>query len=296
MKKFVLKTGFLKAVTYCLFIGILVTVLFIVRSIFDLTETKRLELEGDGKAHSSQPRNESHGRLSYSQILRNNPFGFTVREKEVSVEEQRTAVKHDLVLVGTVRDRDGKGYAVLMDREGKQEIFKTGDRVFSLGELRRVLEQKVRIEGMRMYEIPLMDVSEVSKSKSQKKEARTLRPAKRTANSRFIKRTTEGEYVVDRRMVEDATKNPQQLMTDARLQPIFSGGNQNGFVLKEVRRGGLYYKLGLRNDDVLLRINQYDINNPESALHAFNALQGEDVITLNIVRKGSNRTLRYLVR
>jgi general secretion pathway protein C len=101
---------------------------------------------------------------------------------------------------------------------------------------------------------------------------------------------------VDRFKVEEAIEHPQQLMTDARLQPVFRDGKQYGFVLKEVKRDGIYYKLGLRNNDILLRINEFDITDPETALRAFTQLRGADEIELYILRNGKEKRLRYIIR
>ena len=85
-------------------------------------------------------------------------------------------------------------------------------------------------------------------------------------------------------------------MTDARLIPNFVRGKQKGFILEEVKPDGIYHRLGLRNGDVILRINGYNISNPEAALQAFTALKGLDKIQLNIIRNGKQITLTYLVK
>ena len=63
-----------------------------------------------------------------------------------------------------------------------------------------------------------------------------------------------------------------------------------------MRNGGIYQSLGLQNGDALLRINEYNISNPENALQAFTALRGMDRVQVDIVRDGTKMTLTYQIR
>ena len=101
------------------------------------------------------------------------------------------------------------------------------------------------------------------------------------------RRTGKGKYVLDRIAVEDTIGNPKRLMTDARMLPNYGKeGVQNGFKLSEVKRGGIYHTLGLRNGDIVLEVNGLALANPESALQAFTAVRGSDRIVLDFIRGG----------
>jgi general secretion pathway protein C len=86
------------------------------------------------------------------------------------------------------------------------------------------------------------------------------------------------------------------LLTEARLLPNILEGRQQGFVLTEMKPGGIYQSIGLQDGDVLLRINDFDISSPESALQAFTALKGMDVVQLDIIRDGTPMTLTYRIQ
>ncbi len=86
------------------------------------------------------------------------------------------------------------------------------------------------------------------------------------------------------------------MMTDARLKPNVANGKEEGFVLNEVKPGGIYHSLGLQDGDVLLRINEYDISNPERALQAFNALRGLDRVQIDMIRSGARMTMTYQIK
>lgn len=196
-----------------------------------------------------------------------------------------------LVLIGTVSGPGGKGYAIFEDR-GMQEVFKTGDALAGHGVLKRVERGRifVLINGVES-EVPLCDISE-----RRAKRAAPARPEAGRPFGGFAKRTSESSYVIDQGAVQSALGNPQQILTDARLLPNFKDGLQEGFVISEVRPGGLYNSLGLRNGDVLLRVNELDISAPEAALQAFTALRGLDRVELDVLRDGGRMTLTYNIR
>lgn len=234
-----------------------------------------------------------HSLLDYSGILKNNPFGFPAGElTPLSAARKGSAASQtDVTLVGTISGRREFSYAVFADKTGKQQIIRAGEDVYGLGRLEEVKKNRVVLSSHgRKTEIPLADIVSV-------KEIKTSYPplAPRSGES-LGRRTGPSTYVVDQQRVLQAINKPDQLLTDARFIPHIVAGRQEGFTLREVRPGGIYAGLGLRNGDVLLRINQYNISNPEAALQAFNALKGMDKAELNIIRKGQKMTLTYQIR
>jgi general secretion pathway protein C len=228
----------------------------------------------------------------YDTIVRNNPFGIADTQLTMlTPSPSQEGASRDVRLVGTIAGQGRYLYGIFSDAGGKQEVFKSGDSVFGLGTLTDVRKDKaiLRREG-RTTEVPLADIGVTDDATSAKdKLARGEVPA-------FVKSTGRDTYVVDQKAVLHALENPNQLMTDARLQPNLVGGRQEGFVLREVRQGGIYHSLGLMNGDVLLRINNYDISHPDNALQAFSALRGMDRVALDIVRNGAKTTLTYQIK
>jgi general secretion pathway protein C len=90
--------------------------------------------------------------------------------------------------------------------------------------------------------------------------------------------------------------NPAQIMTDAKLIPNMVNGKPDGFILQEIRKNGVYDNLGMKNGDILLRINGSNISTPENALQTFMALKGMDKVQLDIIRDGNRMTLNYQIR
>ena len=226
----------------------------------------------------------------YASILKNNPFGFPGGElRPLTASAGTKGQPAGLSLIGTVAGPRELSYAIFRDSSGMQEVFKVGEPVYGLGVLSTVKRDRVLLrKGGSVSEIPLEDV--------QVKEIRNPASAGNYAASQFARRVGSGLYVVDQGRLQQAIANPGQMMTDARLKPNIADGKQDGFVLSEVRPGGIYQSLGLQDGDVLLRINDYDISNPERALQAFTALRGLDRVQIDLIRSGSKMTMTYQIK
>lgn len=195
----------------------------------------------------------------------------------------------DVKVVGIIAWPGGRGYAMLSSPSIPQDVYKSGHEIPGIGKLKAVYPYRVVIStGGKDTEFKLIEDSALVPATEGAKPAGT--------RGEFIQRTAENAFTVDREALRESIDNPQHLMTDARMVPNMEGAEQRGFVLREVRPGGIYQKLGMRNGDVLLRVNEFEISDTESALQAFTALRGLDRVALDIVRGGSNMTLTYSVQ
>jgi len=226
----------------------------------------------------------------YASILKNNPFGFPGGElKPLATSSGNKIQKTDIVLVGTVVGPRELSYGIFKDNSGGQEVFKIGDPVFGAGKLRTVKRDRVVLQkGRESIEILLEDV--------KVKEVTRQSAAGSPSAGAFARMVGRGSYIVDQAKLQQAILNPGQMMTDARLRPNLVNGKEEGFVLSEVRPGGIYHSLGLQDGDVLLRINEYDVSNPEKALQAFTALKGMERVQIDLIRAGSKMTMTYQIK
>ncbi|MBI5639726.1 MAG: hypothetical protein HZA17_04800 [Nitrospirae bacterium] len=265
--------------------ALIIALLFLARDIISIAVAPKEKSDGAAKKAESPTRRNI---VDYAEVLKNNPFGFPAGELRAITpsSDPSAAAQTDLSLIGTVAGRQDLSYAIFSDKSGQQEVFKTGQKVFGLGKLERVETTRVFIRANgKSIEIPLTDIAMV-------KEVR--QPG--APPSVFGRKTGESTYLVDQQKVQQAIEKPDQIMTDARFIPNIVEGRQQGFILREVKPGGIYQSLGLQNNDILLRINEYNISNPEAALQAFTALKGIDRAQLDIIRNSSKMTMTYQIR
>lgn len=229
--------------------------------------------------------------LEYAPLMKNNPFGISGGEiKLLTSSAPANAQPVNIILIGTVVGPKELSYAVFKDAAGIQEVFRVGENIYGAGRLYSVKNDRALIrQGEKITEIPLEDIVKV-------KEVKAQAHATGASSSAFAQRIDRGLYIVDQARLQQMISNPGQMMTDARLRPNTAGGKQEGFVLGEVKPNGIYQSLGLQDGDVLLRINEYDISNPERALQAFTALKGLDRVQIDLIRSGARMTMTYQIK
>ncbi|MEE9524705.1 MAG: type II secretion system protein N [Thermodesulfovibrionales bacterium] len=232
----------------------------------------------------------------YAVILKNNPFGFDAGQ--LSALSSHVAIKNNVPvnvnykLIGTIATGGDDSFAIFLQSDGKQVIYRVKESIPGLGVLDEVERDKIFIRGSDgLKELDLIEIKGNGKS-GVKADTGSRKAGKR----KFVRKKGDGSYILNAKMVEESISNPQRLMTDARLFPRYKDGKQDGFVLKEVRKGGIYDSLGLKDGDILLRVNEYDITNPESALQAFTALSGVEKLRLDIIRNNVTISKTYHIR
>ncbi|HZP42267.1 MAG TPA: type II secretion system protein GspC [Candidatus Binatia bacterium] len=111
-----------------------------------------------------------------------------------------------------------------------------------------------------------------------------------------IRQTAENAWVVDRRELVGAVDNMSGLLTQLRAVAEVREGRPAGFRLFQIRDGSLFARLGLRNGDVVQRVNGTAIADPTALLGFLQRLGNEPRIALDIVRGDAPRTLVYDLR
>jgi type II secretion system protein C len=298
-----LKSGLLKKrnifyLNFAIGAALIISTLFLMQDVIShyfergkTTEREMAPLKNIDTSRRKSLRLDSEMQLEdYSPIFKNNPFGFSGGEiRSLNASVSTGGQRADVVLIGTVVGPKELSCGVFKDSSGMQYVFKVGEPVLGLGVLYKVEKEKVFIKhGEKTIEIPIEDVKvkEINKTASEGSRFTSL----------FAKKIGDSTYIVDQRKVQEAISNPSQMMTDARLRPNNVNGKEEGFVLSEVKPGGIYNSLGLQNGDILLRINDYDISNPERALQAFTALKGLDRVQIDLIRAGSKMTMTYQIK
>jgi general secretion pathway protein C len=86
---------------------------------------------------------------------------------------------------------------------------------------------------------------------------------------------------------------PGRLTEGGRIVPAVRDGSSIGFRLYGVQAGRLFALLGLRNGDLIKRVNDLDITSPERALGAYQELRRAARVWIDLERRGAPRRLVY---
>ena len=198
----------------------------------------------------------------------------------------------DLLLLGTALGSFRETFALVQKASSKEErVFRLGDTVFDLGPLVAVRKEAadLRVGGRTVtLTTPMGGSSGASPAPAA--------PGGQVVAGGLAAQTGAGSYVIDQRALNASLDNIGQAMTDARLLPSLKEGKVEGFRVSEVKPQGIFGTVGIRNGDVLLRINDFPIDSPEKAIQSFVTLKGQNRIKLDLVRDGQPTTFTYDIR
>jgi general secretion pathway protein C len=231
---------------------------------------------------------------SFSVILEKGLFGKATQGKLTQIAEtgdvkSRAATSQkDLLLLGTAVGSFRETFALIQKLSTKEErVFRLGDEVFDIGRLVAVKKEMAEILGggrhIRIF-TPMATVAEAEKTP----------PAGQPGA--LASQVGAGTYVVDQRALNAALDNIGQAMTDARLLPSMKEGKVEGFRVSEVKPAGVFGMVGVKNGDVILRMNDFPIDSPEKAIQSFISLKGQSRIRLDLIRDGQPTTFNYDIR
>lgn len=112
-----------------------------------------------------------------------------------------------------------------------------------------------------------------------------------------IQPLSDTEYLIDKKEFEAQFNNLNELMTQARMVPNFTPDREvDGFRIFQIRPGSIFQKLGLRNGDVIERVNGIKLDDPAKGLELFTALKNLSHFTIDLKRNNANMTITYTVK
>ena len=197
----------------------------------------------------------------------------------------------DLMLLGTVLGSFRETFALVRHMTKQEErVFRLGDMVFDAGRLVEVGKERAFIV-INNKKVELLTPMTPPASQPAGQPSTGI-PHTATA----VASTGGGSYVIDQRALNAALDNPAQAMSDARLLPSQKDGKVEGFRASEVKPNGVFAMIGIKNGDVLLRLNDFPMDSPDKALQSFIALKGQNRLKLDIIRDGQPQTFNYDIR
>lgn len=276
---------------------------------------------GEGGLTSEHLYKEKYGRVKipyrprsyYNSILEANLFGTgryagqveTADLSEVLEGEitPRTSLKLELLGTFILKSRThpltNKSVAVIKNMEnlkikgyseGQQIDFITSEKV----EVVKIDDCEVtirRTEGPESISCGNELESVFSKSPSGVSSGRGKTSAKsKKSLASGVSKVSEGMYQIERRMFDELLAEPGSLMTEAKIVP-----RDDGIKIFGVRSRSVFYKMGLRNGDIVHQINEVALNDVQGALSLFDDLKGQTEFTVDFTRRGKRKSNRYTI-
>ena len=205
------------------------------------------------------------------------------------------------IVAGASADRQ---YAVIEDlqRGGSQDLYQIGDTV-QRAAIMDIRPDCVLLNRNRQNEKLCFDYNVAPETNGgggaaarRRRDARSqAASATDEASDDAVVRVDQGTWRVKRDLITEQFADLGTLSRQVRVVPHTIQGRPSGFRLTRLRPG-LLQRIGLLNGDVLQRVNGLNINSPEEALKAYQAVQSEPTVRIEILRRNSPTTLTYEIR
>ena len=196
-----------------------------------------------------------------------------------------------LALLGTVAGTQQSAVAVIEETDKrKQGLYRVGDSVQD-AIVKMILRGKVVLRVGDKDEILTMEESSSRRASAEEKASASRirrRPSRVSGRGASI--------TVRRSDVQDALKNINTLLSQVRIRPHFKDGKADGLALSNIKGDSIFAKLGLRDGDIVRGVNDRPIRSPDDIVSFYNKLTSGSRMSLQINRRGQNRTINYRIR
>ncbi len=195
-----------------------------------------------------------------------------------------TPVKSDIAatLLGTaVMYPPSKSFATISPKgKSDSETYRIGDRILDEARIYKIERNRVffkrngRNEYLEVDNLPQIYTKNASNNLSND----------------GIKRDGD-KTIVSRAKVDSTLSDLNKVIQQARMVPNFKNGQVQGFKIFAIRPRSIFKQLGLRNGDIIHRINGAEINSVEKAIPMLQLARSADEIQLDITRRGKKQTM-----
>jgi type II secretion system protein C len=269
--------------------------------------SEAIRTPGSGN-HADRRLTKSYPRNSYDVILQRNIFGLKGTSSGTSTIQDAPQTTLNLELLGTVIKPDQESIAIIKNLDTDKA------RGYAEGELIDIIQSErvklAKIENCRAL-VERNEGAEIIRCKKNIDEGESpsnstpdsrLRPGREPetrnmvsnyaqSNRGGIREVNEGVYEIDRKMLEELLSDPNQLLTQARVIP-----QEDGLRFFAIRPNSIFFLIGIRNGDILNKINDVELSNVENALSLIEELRKESQFNINLTRRGQKLTYEYTVK
>lgn len=186
----------------------------------------------------------------------------------------------DFDLKGTVAGASSFGFIVVEERGSKkQTLYKLGDNIGSHKLVKITRNTATLKSGEREITLRIRETIEESLV------AQHRSPQRNEGASRNIR--------LSQQAVAEKLSDLKTIMQNAVIRPFLKEGVQEGYIISNIASGSIYEKMGLRNGDIILDVNDEPIQNAGNLMELMNSLQTGSGINLRIRRNNNMETISY---
>jgi general secretion pathway protein C len=202
-----------------------------------------------------------------------------------------TALK--LKLWGTITGADGMTRAVIEDQTTRQQAFYRAGEEVSSAKVKMILRDKIILSVKGEDQI-----LEIEKPSSTARTAPSARPARvdrppNTPNRPASPTPASRRIRLKLSRLGPISENPEEWGNYAATAPFKNDDGTDGLMFSRITPSSPLRRLGIRNGDVLLRIDDEPVGGLGDIVEALTEISAGEELQLKIKRRGRERTLDF---
>jgi general secretion pathway protein C len=204
-------------------------------------------------------------------------------EDRVSKTDRCEPSRIDAVLLATLVSSEPEASVAMFQAKHEVGGFRVGD-LFEHAEIMAIDRRRVLVERAGRCETFSL----------QENEPRAAPRAPEVGDG--IQQIGGDEYEIPRAEVDAILSDLSRVAPIVRIVPSFHDGRADGFKLFAIRTGSFVSRLGVQNGDIIQRINGLEITDARAGLEIYAKLRDAQSITVDLVRRGTKKSLTYNIR
>ena len=183
--------------------------------------------------------------------------------------------------------------ALIQDESGSSNTYGVGYDLIGQATITKIEKNRVYFQRNTSDQIEYIEIGgEEAKSDSPK----TAKKGDASEDG-DVQKVGNNKYVIDQSVLDEILSNPEKLYTQVRVTPHKDqDGNIDGYRMTGIRRKSLFYKLGIKNGDIVHNVNGQPLNSLSAAMDAYNSLGNSRDFNFDVTRRKNKQTFEYEVR
>ena len=221
----------------------------------------------------------SRGKTDYNVIIERDLLQVakeSSEEKQAPVEKDivRPIAEMGLTLKGTIAGPKEVARAIIEEKR-EQTIYKIGDEIKGATIL-AIYRNKVIMDVNGQEQMLVVEEAKTVPGVASRRQpgAAPVRPPAAAPSG-----------------MTSIMKNLDQYIGSARVVPYFKGGEPYGFRVSNLKEDTMVYELGVRSGDIIRSVNGIPIRTPEDAFNAYQELQNQSAVEVELERAGESTTV-----
>ena len=200
----------------------------------------------------------------------------------------------NLVLTGLIAAGD-QSFALIRVEGQPEAPFAIGQEILSGAVLQAVYADRAIISRGGVAESLLLEGASQPLAGVMAEPGNEAAPAARTspnAAAARIREQGQNSYVVPRDLIDQQLKNPRDMLSHSLMVPNQGGG----FLIREIKPGSIYERLGLKVGDVIRTANGVPLNTIDDVMKFYRQSGSSSHIQLEVMRNGRSEYMQYAIQ